>query len=220
MTASALDGVLVLDLSAAVSGAFAGKLLADLGAQVVMIEPAAGSPVRRHGLFDYLAGGKQSVVPADDAEFARVAGRRRRRAHRRLVAVARRGHRRPPRRAGARRPVAVRALRAVRRVDQQRPRHVGDGRLPVLHRLARPRADLAARSAGPAPRRRPRRVRRARRPARARAQRPRPARRDRRARRRRSPPTPGWCRRGRRAARSSPASAAGPHPGARTAGST
>jgi crotonobetainyl-CoA:carnitine CoA-transferase CaiB-like acyl-CoA transferase len=68
MTASALDGVLVLDLSAAVSGAFAGKLLADLGAHVVMIEPPQGTALRQHNMFEYLSGGKQSVVPtADDA---------------------------------------------------------------------------------------------------------------------------------------------------------
>src|SRR4051812_7164764 len=66
MTASALDGVLVLELSGTVSAAFAGKLLADLGAQVVMIEPPSGSPIRAHGMFDYVAGGKRSVVPADD----------------------------------------------------------------------------------------------------------------------------------------------------------
>src|SRR5258706_16391647 len=70
MTESALYGVLVLELSAGVAGAFAGKLLADLGAQVVMVEPAAGSAIRRHGLFEYVAGGKQSVAPSDDAEFA------------------------------------------------------------------------------------------------------------------------------------------------------
>jgi crotonobetainyl-CoA:carnitine CoA-transferase CaiB-like acyl-CoA transferase len=69
MTESALDGVLVLELAAGVSGASAGKLLADLGAQVVMVEPVAGSAIRGHGLFDYLAGGKQSVVPSDDAEL-------------------------------------------------------------------------------------------------------------------------------------------------------
>jgi crotonobetainyl-CoA:carnitine CoA-transferase CaiB-like acyl-CoA transferase len=70
MTGSALDGVLVLDLSAGVSGAFAGKLLADLGAQVVMVEPAAGIPLRQHVLFDYLSGGKQSLVPSGDGDFA------------------------------------------------------------------------------------------------------------------------------------------------------
>jgi crotonobetainyl-CoA:carnitine CoA-transferase CaiB-like acyl-CoA transferase len=69
MTATALDGVLVLDLSAAVSGAFAGKLLADLGAQVVMVEPPDGTALRQHVLFDYLSGGKQSIVPADAGEF-------------------------------------------------------------------------------------------------------------------------------------------------------
>ena len=70
MTGSALDGVLVLDLSAGVPGAFAGKLLADLGAQVVMVEPAVGSPLRQHVLFDYLSGGKESLVPSNDADFA------------------------------------------------------------------------------------------------------------------------------------------------------
>ena len=69
MTESALDGLLVLDLTAGVSGAFTGKLLADLGAQVVMVEPPAGSAIRGHGLFDYLAGGKQSAVPSDEADL-------------------------------------------------------------------------------------------------------------------------------------------------------
>ena len=69
MINSALDGVLVLDLTAGVSGGFAGKLLSDLGAQVVMMEPDAGTSLREHVLFDYLAGGKQSVVPDSDAAF-------------------------------------------------------------------------------------------------------------------------------------------------------
>lgn len=68
MGESALEGVLVVDLSAAVTGGFAGKLLADLGARVVLLEPASGSVLRGHGLFDYLSGGKQSVVPANAAE--------------------------------------------------------------------------------------------------------------------------------------------------------
>src|SRR5689334_6948554 len=67
MTASALDGVLVLDLTAGVSGAFAGKLLADLGATVVMVEPEDGTTFRAHTLFAHLAGGKRSVVPDEDA---------------------------------------------------------------------------------------------------------------------------------------------------------
>ena len=132
--------------------------------------------------------------------------------------MARRRRRRPrPTRTVARRPVAVRALRPVRRVGEQRPRHVGDGRVPVLHRLARPRADLGARAAGPAARRRPRRARRARRAARARAQRPRPAASRSPTSTPRSPPTPGWCRRGRlRAAARAPAQR--PHPGRRRLG--
>jgi crotonobetainyl-CoA:carnitine CoA-transferase CaiB-like acyl-CoA transferase len=71
MTESALDGVLVLELAAGVSGAFAGKLLADLGADVVMVEPAGGTPLRGHGLFGYLAGGKRSTVPAGPDDVAR-----------------------------------------------------------------------------------------------------------------------------------------------------
>src|SRR4051812_45605172 len=68
MTTSALEGLLVLDLASQVAGAFAGKLLADLGAQVVMVEPAGGTALRQHLLFDPLSGGKQSVVPSD-ADF-------------------------------------------------------------------------------------------------------------------------------------------------------
>jgi len=52
MASGALDGLLVLDLAGNVSGALGGKILADLGAQVVMIEPATGSPARQLGLFD------------------------------------------------------------------------------------------------------------------------------------------------------------------------
>ena len=70
MTVTALDGVLVVDLTSAVTGGLAGKLLADLGAEVVMLEPAAGSVLRAHGLFEHLAGGKRSVVPGDDDEAA------------------------------------------------------------------------------------------------------------------------------------------------------
>jgi crotonobetainyl-CoA:carnitine CoA-transferase CaiB-like acyl-CoA transferase len=76
---SALGGVSVVDLTSGVGGAYAGKLLADLGAQVVMVEPSGGSPLRRRppaaglgrdgALFEHLSGGKQSVVPdgPDDA---------------------------------------------------------------------------------------------------------------------------------------------------------
>src|SRR3954454_18406599 len=43
--ASALAGIRVLDLSTNYS-AYAGRLLADLGAEVVRVEPPEGSPVR------------------------------------------------------------------------------------------------------------------------------------------------------------------------------
>ena len=175
MTASALDDVLVLDLSSAVAGAFAGKLLVDLGARVVLVEPAAGSALRE----------PRPVRPPRGRQGVGRRGRRPPTLGRWLAVadvvltdgssdVARdrcRGGAADGRR---RRPVAVRPVRALRRVGQQRPRHVGDGRLPLLHRGARPRADLGARAAGPAARRHARRVRRAGRPARARAQRPGP----------------------------------------------
>ena len=147
MALGALDGLLVLDLAGDVSGAFAGKILRDLGARVVMIEPEVGSPARQLGLFDYLAGGKESVVPSDDAAFGA------------WLAAAdivltdgtspwhARGHGRSPGPHGPRRPVAVRPQRAARRVDVERPRDVGDGRLPLLHR-ERP---TASRSGCPAP---------------------------------------------------------------------
>jgi crotonobetainyl-CoA:carnitine CoA-transferase CaiB-like acyl-CoA transferase len=62
MTANALDGMLVVDLTATISGGFAGKLLADLGADVVLLEPPTGSALRDHLLFDHLSGAKRSVA--------------------------------------------------------------------------------------------------------------------------------------------------------------
>jgi len=81
-----LAGIRVLDL-AGVSGALAGKLLAGLGADVVLVEPPGGSALRtlppfwqgapdgEHGLaFWFYAAGKRSVVSAD---LAGTAGTRR-----------------------------------------------------------------------------------------------------------------------------------------------
>src|SRR5882757_5092101 len=45
--ATALDGILVVDLTDRLPGAYATKLLVDAGAEVVKVEPAAGDPTRR-----------------------------------------------------------------------------------------------------------------------------------------------------------------------------
>ena len=49
---TALDGVNVLDLSESVGGAYCSKLLADLGASVILVErPGSGHPLREAGPF-------------------------------------------------------------------------------------------------------------------------------------------------------------------------
>ncbi|MDX1884238.1 CoA transferase [Mycolicibacterium sp. 120270] len=62
---SALNGFRVVELSGSVAGEYCGKLLADLGAEVVKVEPAGlGSPTRRltpASLFAYLNTNKRSV---------------------------------------------------------------------------------------------------------------------------------------------------------------
>ncbi len=71
-----LEGVRVLELGGMVSAAYAAKLMADLGAEVIKIEPPGGDPARhrgpyppghdgdpeRSGLFLYLNAGKRSRV--------------------------------------------------------------------------------------------------------------------------------------------------------------
>ncbi|MCH7960151.1 MAG: CoA transferase [Candidatus Hydrogenedentes bacterium] len=49
--ASALDGVRVVEFGTMISGPYCGKLLADLGADVVKVEAPEGDPARRHGPF-------------------------------------------------------------------------------------------------------------------------------------------------------------------------
>lgn len=69
-----LSGIRVLDFSTQVAGAYATKLLADAGAEVIKIEPEGGDPMRRwsatgadlededSGLFQYLHAGKRSII--------------------------------------------------------------------------------------------------------------------------------------------------------------
>ena len=46
-----LAGVRVVELATGVAGAYAGKLLADFGADVIKVEPPGGDPVRAQGPF-------------------------------------------------------------------------------------------------------------------------------------------------------------------------
>ncbi len=52
MALSCLEGYRVLDLSQYLPGPFAGQILADLGAEVVKVEPPEGDPMRRLGPID------------------------------------------------------------------------------------------------------------------------------------------------------------------------
>jgi crotonobetainyl-CoA:carnitine CoA-transferase CaiB-like acyl-CoA transferase len=70
-----LDGLVIVELATGISGPYAGKLLADFGADVVKVEPPGGDPSRREGarpgerpdpeaspLFLHLNTNKRSVV--------------------------------------------------------------------------------------------------------------------------------------------------------------
>jgi crotonobetainyl-CoA:carnitine CoA-transferase CaiB-like acyl-CoA transferase len=73
--AAALSGLRVIEHAEGLAGPFAGKLLAELGAEVIKVEPPGGDRTRqlgpfpggradpeRGGMFHYLNAGKQSVV--------------------------------------------------------------------------------------------------------------------------------------------------------------
>ena len=74
-----MQGLRVVERADGVAAAFAGRLLALLGAETVMAEPPAGSALRRtapflpggraSALFAYYAAGKRSVVCAGEAEL-------------------------------------------------------------------------------------------------------------------------------------------------------
>lgn len=67
-----LAGCRVIERSSTVAAAYAGRLLAVMGAEVIMLEPAGGSPLRQaapliegsqeSALFAYLAAGKRSLA--------------------------------------------------------------------------------------------------------------------------------------------------------------
>ena len=73
MSFSFLDGVRVIDLSQYVPGPYATLLLADMGAEVVRVEPVGGEPMRRFGPADAdgvsawykVVNGSKSVVEID-----------------------------------------------------------------------------------------------------------------------------------------------------------
>jgi crotonobetainyl-CoA:carnitine CoA-transferase CaiB-like acyl-CoA transferase len=52
MARGALAGIRVLDLSENIAGQFCGRMLADYGAAVTLVEPPAGSSIRRQGPMD------------------------------------------------------------------------------------------------------------------------------------------------------------------------
>ncbi|WP_261574086.1 CaiB/BaiF CoA transferase family protein, partial [Frankia gtarii] len=73
MDSGPLAGIRVLEVATGISGPYCGKLLADAGADVVKVEPAAGDPLRswsasgaptsgRGALFRFLNTSKRSVV--------------------------------------------------------------------------------------------------------------------------------------------------------------
>ncbi|EIV90771.1 CoA transferase [Frankia sp. QA3] len=57
-----LGGLTVLDLSTSMAGAWATQFLADAGADVIQIEPAGGSPLRRQAAWPSLARGRRSIA--------------------------------------------------------------------------------------------------------------------------------------------------------------
>jgi crotonobetainyl-CoA:carnitine CoA-transferase CaiB-like acyl-CoA transferase len=85
VTEQLLAGIRVLELAQEIAGPYGGKLLADLGADVIKAEPPGGDPCRsrgpfpgsgphpqRSGLFLYLNAGKQGIV----VDLEDTAGRR------------------------------------------------------------------------------------------------------------------------------------------------
>jgi crotonobetainyl-CoA:carnitine CoA-transferase CaiB-like acyl-CoA transferase len=70
---SLLAGLRVLDVSSGLSGAWASQVLADQGADVLMVEPLGGHPLRARRGFATWARGKRTVVVDDDRAESREA---------------------------------------------------------------------------------------------------------------------------------------------------
>lgn len=77
MAKSALEGIRVLDLSTSMSGAWCSRMLANFGADVIVVEPPDGHALRRLAPFDprgrsipatYVLANKRSVVVDESAE--------------------------------------------------------------------------------------------------------------------------------------------------------
>jgi crotonobetainyl-CoA:carnitine CoA-transferase CaiB-like acyl-CoA transferase len=83
-TPRALDGLRVVEVCTGIGGAYAGRLLADLGAEVTKVEPPGGDPLRTDAegaspsgtLFDHLNAGKRGACLdiADPAAADAVTG--------------------------------------------------------------------------------------------------------------------------------------------------
>lgn len=74
MRVDALGGLKVLNLSNTLGGAFIGHFFADFGAEVVLVEPKGGSPLRNEAGWPIWARGSKSIEAAlDDPAIQRLA---------------------------------------------------------------------------------------------------------------------------------------------------